>query len=252
MLTVPFKSNQFIQKQPKREDEEMAGDEGDESPEQSAQEKAREKLMGFLFKYARKFAEKKDQESISVGVVGFTNTGKSSLINVLRNKVVVQTSSTAFLTRALREVRLSNAVTLIDSPGLLVQGLQTDAKNKEEEQSQKMRFLRSALQVDEIENPAGMIPSVLAKVEKPEILRHYRIADFDSVPKLLELLAFKKGLTVAQETPAAAPASKKSKKSAAATQTKAQQVADVDAAAKRVLRDFLNNRLNFCSKVPKS
>ena len=67
----------------------MAGDEGDESPEQSAQEKAREKLMGFLFKYARKFAEKKDQESISVGVVGFTNTGKSSLINVLRNKVVV-------------------------------------------------------------------------------------------------------------------------------------------------------------------
>jgi len=45
--------------------------------------------MGFLFKYARKFAEKKDQESISVGVVGFTNTGKSSLINVLRNKVVV-------------------------------------------------------------------------------------------------------------------------------------------------------------------
>jgi len=45
--------------------------------------------MGFLFKYARKFAEKKDQESISVGVVGFTNTGKSSLINVLRNKVVL-------------------------------------------------------------------------------------------------------------------------------------------------------------------
>lgn len=101
----------------------MAGAEGDEAPEQSAQEKAREKLMGFLFKYARKFAEKKDQESIAVGVVGFTNTGKSSLINVLRNKVVVQTSSTAFLTRALREVRLSNAVRLIDSPGLLVQGL---------------------------------------------------------------------------------------------------------------------------------
>jgi len=115
-----------------------------------------------------------------------------------------------------------------------------------------MRFLRSALQVDEIESPAGMIPSVLAKVEKPEILRHYRIADFDSVPKLLELLAFKKGLTVTEETPVAAPASKKKKKAEAATQMKAHQVADLDAAAKRVLRDFLNNRLNFCSKVPKS
>ena len=115
-----------------------------------------------------------------------------------------------------------------------------------------MRFLRSALQVDEIENPAGMIPAVLAKVEKPEILRHYRIADFDSVPKLLELLAFKKGLTMAEETPVAAPAPKKKKKAGAATQAKPQQVADLDAAAKRVLRDFLNNRLNFYSQVPKS
>ena len=59
-----------------------------------------------------------------------------------------------------------------------------------------MRFLRSALQVDEIEDPISLIPSVLTRVEKPEIMRHYRIAHFDSVEKLLELLAFKKGLTI--------------------------------------------------------
>jgi hypothetical protein len=38
-----------------------------------------------------------------------------------------------------------------------------------------------------------VIPSILAKVDKTEILRHYRIANFDSVDKLLELVAHKKG-----------------------------------------------------------
>ena len=82
--------------------------------------------MEFLFKYARKFAEKKQQEQITVAIVGFANVGKSSLINVLRNKIVVQTSSNAFLTRAMKPVKLNNMVTLVDTPGILIQGIHVD------------------------------------------------------------------------------------------------------------------------------
>jgi ribosome biogenesis GTPase A len=112
------------------------------------QEKAVEKLMGYLFQYARKFAEKKEQEQISVAIVGFANVGKSSLINVLRNKIVVQTSSNAFLTRAIKLVRLNNSVTLIDTPGILVQGIHTEAPQNDGDQdkgSHQMRLLRSSL-----------------------------------------------------------------------------------------------------------
>jgi len=51
------------------------------------------KLMALLSKYAKKFAEKKSKEQIVVGVVGFTNSGKSSLINKLKSKVVCNTGS---------------------------------------------------------------------------------------------------------------------------------------------------------------
>ena len=56
------------------------------------------KLMTLLFKYAKKFEEKKGKEQIMVGVVGFTNSGKSSLINKLKSKVVCPTGSHMFLT----------------------------------------------------------------------------------------------------------------------------------------------------------
>ena len=76
--------------------------------------------MTVLFKYAKKFMEKKDQETINVGVVGYPNVGKSSVINVLKNKVVVASGSHPFVTRSIQTVKLNKHVNLIDSPGALV------------------------------------------------------------------------------------------------------------------------------------
>lgn len=59
------------------------------------------KLMGFMHKYAKKFAEKKEMDFISVGVIGMSNVGKSSLINTLRGKPLCASSSTPFTTRAI-------------------------------------------------------------------------------------------------------------------------------------------------------
>ena len=68
--------------------------------------------------------------------------------------------------------------------------------------------------MDDIAEPASVIPSILAKVDKTEILRHYRIAHFDSVEQLLELVALKKGLVNAVERPVAAQQDQKKKKKA--------------------------------------
>lgn len=57
--------------------------------------------MTILFKYAKKFAEKKELESITVGVIGMPNVGKSSLINVLKNKPVCGSGSTPFNTKVI-------------------------------------------------------------------------------------------------------------------------------------------------------
>lgn len=146
----------------------------------------------------------------------------------------------------------------------MVQGLQTDQSkiSSEVNASNNMRILRSALQVDDLANPELLIPSILEKVDKFEVLRHYRIADFnDDVTKLLELVAIKKGIlkdgqpAAIQQADASEQEKKGKKKKKQATEAAAvaaakAQVPDLDQAARRVLRDFLNNRLSFCSTAP--
>lgn len=54
-----------------------------------------------------------------VGVVGYSNTGKSSLINALVNRQSAKVSSGAGETRAIQVVRISEHVKLLDCPGVL-------------------------------------------------------------------------------------------------------------------------------------
>lgn len=229
MLTVPFESIGF--KKPEKDDE------GEEKPE-SAQDKNKQKLMDLLFKYARKFAEKRSQENIVAGVVGFTNVGKSSLINVLKGKIIVPSGSSPFITRAMRQVRLSDAVTVIDSPGIMAQAVQGSG----------LQLLRSAVQVDDLEDPLSFVKAVLQKLDKVEVLRYYRIADFgekddEGMKKLIQNISKKKGWFQKEQV----KSGKTDKKGNQLTKTV--QVADEQMGARRLLRDFLNNRLSYYSPM---
>ena len=52
-------------------------------------------------------------------VMGFPNVGKSALINRLLNRRVVESSRRAGVTRALRWIRISDQIELLDAPGVL-------------------------------------------------------------------------------------------------------------------------------------
>ncbi len=58
-------------------------------------------------------------ERIVVGVIGYPNTGKSSVINLLVGKRVAGVGSDAGFTKGLQKLRLSNDIVLIDSPGVI-------------------------------------------------------------------------------------------------------------------------------------
>lgn len=60
-------------------------------------------------------------------VVGFPNVGKSALINRLLNRRVVESARRAGVTRQLRWVRISQALDLLDTPGVLPSRLQDQA-----------------------------------------------------------------------------------------------------------------------------
>jgi len=81
------------------------------------------KKLTLLLHNALKSRSTQLKHTLSVGVIGFPNTGKSSIINALTKRLgqgeKVTTGAEAGVTKESREVKLDGAITLIDSPGIV-------------------------------------------------------------------------------------------------------------------------------------
>ena len=67
-------------------------------------------------------AKKSNFKKARVGVIGYPNTGKSSVINTLSGGKKVGTSSQAGFTKAIHKVRFNKNIIISDSPGVIFSG----------------------------------------------------------------------------------------------------------------------------------
>jgi nuclear GTP-binding protein len=166
---------------------------------------------GSLIALLRQFAIlHSDRKQVSVGFIGYPNTGKSSIINTLRKKQVCTTAPIPGETKIWQYITLTRRIYLIDCPGVVPPNPNdTDAE----------LLLRGVVRVERVENPSQYITAMMSRCQKRHIERTYGVKDWDSDDHFLELLARKSGRLLSGGD------------------------ADADAVAKMVLNDFMRGKI---------
>lgn len=142
---------------------------------------------GSLIQLLRQFSIlHKDKKQISVGFIGYPNTGKSSIINTLvASKEATKVAPIPGETKIWQYVRLTRKIYLIDCPGVC-------PPNPEDTETDIL--LRGVVRVERVANPEQHIQAVLNRCKPHHLERTYDIRGWDNdAAKFLELLARKGG-----------------------------------------------------------
>lgn len=141
---------------------------------------------GSLINLLRQFkALHPDKKSISCGLVGYPNVGKSSVINTLRGKKVSKVAPIPGETKVWQYVTLFRSVFLVDCPGVV-----HDSTRNSEADS----VLKGVVRIESLKDTAAeYIPMLLTRVEKQYIERTYGVAEWEDANDLLEKIARKAG-----------------------------------------------------------
>ncbi|KAI0893623.1 nucleolar GTP-binding protein [Annulohypoxylon nitens] len=173
---------------------------------------------GSLIQLLRQFSQlHSDRKQISVGLIGYPNVGKSSIINTLRKKKVAKVAPIPGETKVWQYVTLMKRIYLIDCPGVVPPN-QNDTPQD--------ILLRGVVRVEMVENPEQYIPALLSKVKPHHMERTYEIKGWNDHIHFLELLARKGGRLLKAGEP------------------------DVDGVAKMVLNDFMRGKIPWFTPAP--
>jgi nuclear GTP-binding protein len=142
-------------------------------------------LLQLLKNYCRNLNIK---TSIRVGVVGYPNVGKSSIINSLSRSKVCRVGATAGITTASQEIHLDKNITLLDSPGIVF-ARPTDAAGA------AALFLRNCLKIEHLDDPIAPVELVMQRTPIELLTKIYGIGEFtgNDVSEFLGLVARKSG-----------------------------------------------------------
>ena len=173
---------------------------------------------GSLISLLRQFSSlHSDRRQISVGFIGYPNTGKSSIINTLRKKKVCTVAPIPGETKVWQYITLMKRIYLIDCPGVVPPNMGDTEEDI---------LLRGVVRVENVENPEQYVAAAMKKVKRHHLERTYEVKDFENHYEFLEKIARKGGRLLKGGE------------------------ADMDGVAKMVLNDFLRGKIPWFTPPP--
>ena len=142
----------------------------------------REALMNLL----RQFDNfHKDKKTISIGFVGYPNTGKSSVINTISKKAACKAAPLPGETRVWQYIALTKRIYLIDCPGIVY-----DADNG----CDSDLVLKGVTRAEKLKDPDFYVEAILLEVKPEVLMKVYDVGTFGGdCQEFLKLVALKLG-----------------------------------------------------------
>ncbi|KAF2151947.1 nucleolar GTP-binding protein 2 [Myriangium duriaei CBS 260.36] len=173
---------------------------------------------GSLISLLRQFSSlHSDRKQISVGFIGYPNTGKSSIINTLRKKKVCTVAPIPGETKVWQYITLMKRIYLIDCPGVVPPNMGDTEEDI---------LLRGVVRIENVENPEQYVAAAMRKVKRHHLERTYDVKNWTNATEFLEVLARKGGRLLKGGE------------------------ADMDGVAKMVLNDFLRGKIPWFTPLP--
>ena len=144
---------------------------------------------GALISLLRQFGKLTDKKQISVGVIGYPNVGKSSVINTLISKKSCKVAPVPGETKIWQYITLFRNVSLIDCPGVVV-----DSAGDTEADS----VLKGVVRAERLECPEDFVDDITNCVKREHIAAMYGLPKngeetWKSAEDLLEKISIKCG-----------------------------------------------------------
>ncbi|EME29378.1 GTP-binding protein of Nug1 family isoform 1 [Galdieria sulphuraria] len=122
---------------------------------------------------------------VMVGVVGYPNVGKSSLINCLHRSQVVETGPNPGVTKHNQEIVIDQHIRFMDCPGIVFMS--------HEEDHHLSLVIRNFVSTQNVEDPFPFIDAIIDKVGVEKLTTQYNIPIFSTRDEFLALIAKKRG-----------------------------------------------------------
>jgi len=158
--------------------------------------------------------------SIKVGVIGYPNVGKNSVINSLRRAKACSMGSTSGFVKSVKDLVSSKNIKILDTPGIVMA--------KENGNNDASVILRNCVKTELLADSKPAVEEIIQRCNNEQLMMMYNIGSFKNVDQFLMMIAKKYGKLKKGGRP------------------------NVNQAAKQILNDWISEKILYYTQPPQN